>query len=611
MPSERHRRAYLNQIATAQYQAAVTAAIQPAFERLTTTPESWFLVAATQVANGNESYLWALLFSAIATLLAGPIVFLAICFALGGRTLAHFDRTLEVQGAPYHRLDTDSAWQSYQKRLAESQQAVVDQSGRMVRERDHLFIGLHAQIDYPILLHQSILAEHAHITGDSGSGKSALGIPSLLTQLTGRPGSSIVVIDLKGDRALFECARLEAERNRIPFRWVTNSPMDATFAFNPFLQQHMRKITRVQLAEVLLKSLGLEYGEGYGRSYFSSLHRDVLTKLLDQYPEINSFRMLQQYLSNAREFIDMTREQRERGAHLLTTVNMLSTMDALNITPDNGCDKEVFAHRIDMSDVIARPQVVYFYLHAQLQEVTMREVAKLALHSLLTAAVLDKNRDHQVYLFVDEFQQIVSADLEIVLRMARDSGIAAILCNQTISDLVTHAADLRPTVQANTRFKQIFSATDLLQQDDIIKSSGEAIYGMLSETTNAHTRTTFAESIGPRLRRNDVIETSDNENLSIAHVSRGRGYTQFGGFPFPMYTAFHIPYGDYVQRRKRPWPLSKDHAGAYVPPTERQGDSTSTPAAEPPPPAAQVRPSAPDDIERGRIDDIGTLLDDM
>lgn len=242
----------------------------------------------------------------------------------------------------------------------------------------------------------------------------------------------------------------------------------------------------------------------------------------------------------------------------------------------------------------------------------MREVAKLALHSLLTAAILNKNREHQVYLFVDEFQQIVSADLEIVLRMARDSGIAAILCNQTISDLVTHAADLRPTVQANTRYKQIFSATDLLQQDDVIKSSGEALYGMFSVSENSHTRTSSTESIGPRLRRNDVIETSDDENLSIAHVSRGRGYTQFGGFPFPMYTAFHISFDEYQRRRKTPWPLCGDHPGTFVPPSERQEPVTPPPpAAKPPPPAAEVRPSQPDSIEKEQIDDIGMLLDDM
>ncbi len=614
LSSENQRRRYLNQVATVLHQAAVTEAFQPAFDRLTTPPESWLLVAAIQVYNGQTQYVWALTISLAMCLIAGPVVFFAVCFAVGARTLAHFYLTLDAPDARYHRSDTVSAWDAYQKRLAESRHLTQDRIGRRIRERDHLLIGLNTINDYPVLLHQDILTEHAHFTGDSGSGKSALGIAPILTQLIGRPASSIVVLDLKGDRALFECARLEAQRQGIPFRWFTNQPNSATFAFNPFLQAQMKQISRVQLAEVLLKSMGLEYGGGYGRAYFSSMHRDVLTKLLVQFPEIDSFRLLYHYLTNARDYIDVTREQQSRGAHLITTVGMLAAIDALNVRPNDAADEEIFARRIDMSEVVANPNVVYFHLKTQLQEATMSEVAKLALFSLLTAAVLNPARDHQVYLFVDEFQQIVSSDIEIVLRMARDSGIATILANQTISDLVTHDADLRPTVQANTRFKLVYSATDLAQQDDVIKASGEALYEMFNVTESFEKGPrgfSRNEQIGPRIRRNDVILASDDENRSIAHISRGRGYTQFGGFPFPMYTAFHIPNEEYVRRRKAPPPEPAAYPGSFVEPLD--GGTRGLPAtpAQQPPPAAEARPVPSDPVEQGRIDDIGVILDEF
>ncbi|MBU0717858.1 MAG: DUF87 domain-containing protein, partial [Planctomycetes bacterium] len=71
-------------------------------------------------------------------------------------------------------------------------------------ERNHLLAGFNPENDYPILLSRGILREHAHIIGDTGSGKTALGITPLVAQLIGRPHTSVVIIDLKGDMALFE-----------------------------------------------------------------------------------------------------------------------------------------------------------------------------------------------------------------------------------------------------------------------------------------------------------------------------------------------------------------------------------------------------------------------
>ncbi|MBU0716956.1 MAG: hypothetical protein KJ749_01800 [Planctomycetes bacterium] len=614
LPGERHRELYLTQIAGHRHRTEIAQALAPAYASLTATPESWMLVALRGAWAGQTLFIWALLVSVVVSLVLPALLFFVLCFALGGRLLMHFHLTLEAEGASYHRPERLSPWECYQQRLRESEHETFDDSGRSIRERDHLFVGVTTAADYPVLLHRDILTEHAHFTGDTGSGKSALGIAPIVAQLIGRPNSSVVLIDLKGDMALFEAARLGAERSGVPFKWFTNRPRSATFAFNPFLQSHMKDITRPQLAQILLKSLGLEYGEGYGPAYFSSIHRDVLTKLLTEYREIDSFERLRHFLSKAKEHVDITREQRDRATHLMSVVNTLATFEALNVTPAADRPEAVLNHRIDMSEAISSPHVIYFYLHAPLQEATVREVAKLALHSLLAAAVLNKQRDHQVYLFVDEFQQIVSQDLEIVLRMARDSKIATVLANQTMSDLETRAVDLRPTVQANTRYKQVFSSTDLRQQDDLIKASGETLYLLESWTEEADggpvglDRKRIQEVIGPRLRRNDLIETSDAEKTSIVHVSRGRGYTQFGGHLFTMHSEFHITNDEYERRRATPWPLAQDHAGTFTPELESQATpetvaatrspETNTRDAAPSPPA---RPPGP----------IESLLDDL
>ena len=69
----------------------------------------------------------------------------------------------------------------------------------------------------PLLLHEKILAEHCYIVGPSGAGKSSLGIMPLIAQLMrgARTKSDelsapypVVVLDLKGDAAMFHTVRL-------------------------------------------------------------------------------------------------------------------------------------------------------------------------------------------------------------------------------------------------------------------------------------------------------------------------------------------------------------------------------------------------------------------
>src|SRR5690349_12717451 len=102
-------------------------------------------------------------------------------------------------------------------------------------EREHLWLGTHAEYGYPILLHKRILREHMHIL-DSGGGKTSRVIAPLLTQLIRSDDSAIVIIDLKGDMALFEAVRIEAERSGRTFKHFTNMLGRSSHVFNPLQQ---------------------------------------------------------------------------------------------------------------------------------------------------------------------------------------------------------------------------------------------------------------------------------------------------------------------------------------------------------------------------------------
>jgi hypothetical protein len=224
-------------------------------------------------------------------------------------------------------------------------------------------------------------------------------------------------------------------------------------------------------------------------------------------------------------------------------------------------------------------------------------MARLAVYSLLTAAksVAQAERK-QVFLFIDEFQRIVANNLELFLQQARSMNIGVILANQTLGDLKTGGVDLIPTVRANTRFRQIFSASDLVEQEEIIKTSGETTVWNRSFSRNLNAvlgptgSMSLGETITPRLRVNDVLLASDHPQQSIVHIRRGKGYAQFGGMPFVMTSAYHITADEHERRKRAPWP---DRPGETITPTLKKQDPMAAPIAAKADPVIAPAPPAP------------------
>jgi hypothetical protein len=103
-----------------------------------------------------------------------------------------------------------------------------------------------------------------------------------------------------------------------------------------------------------------------------------------------------------------------------------------------------------------------------------------------------------------------------------------------------------------------------------------------------------------------VIRTSDNELYSIVHISRGRGFTQYGGFPFAMCSDYHITGDEYKRRSKAPWPDSEP--GTVTPPisTVTKGKAKKKPSrSRPPKPSGEPDLTPPTDP----LDDLASDLE--
>lgn len=453
----------------------------------------------------------------------------------------------------------------------------------------HLYIGRTLDDGSPCLLDRRLLSGHGHYLGGSGSGKTALGVAPHSSQLIAHGDSSVVVIDMKGDNALFWGSFIEAERAGLPFRWFTIEPGAASFAFNPFTQKANQSRSVSALAEYLLIALGLYFGEAYGKSYFQSIALDTITAFLTKFPDIRSFADFARYAEEPGSHAAAGTDY-EGSQHLRMLVRQLAAVTPLNATASTkpAVNPSVIEHAIDAIDVVTRPQVVYFSLPSLEQELTAKSVGRLALYAIVQAAkiVSRTRRTVPTYVVVDEFQQICAENLKILLEMARSMGVYLLLSHQDISQLKTADYDITSTVESSTTFKCYFESSSLNSMRQLEEYSGEFREPSLSwsqrippgvddnddsafSLARAYPRTEFgpplatiSERVRFRLTRNEILAVSAHPLQCFVRFRADRGLTQYAGQWTKIECEFPIPFDEYKARLETPLPT--EHPACVV-----------------------------------------------
>ena len=600
---------------------------------LQSRPEMWLRYVPELVAEtGPRTIFWATLALLLSLTLPSLFFFLFVC-ALTQRRLAHHWASCMDEGAPYHSKKTPV--QSYVDRIRNSFERA---------EERPIWIGLNEEQDYPVLLDRELLALHAHIMGSTGSGKTAAAA-SIVSQLADRDANdSIVIIDLKGDNALFQEARESARRMDADFKWYTNESGQPTYAFNPLTQRQVASMTPLEKTEHFMKPLGLEYPEAYGSSFYMSQNREALQKLLTHRPETETLRELAALFQQASTLF--TPEELKNASHLKAVATALAAIDSLNVgasAPANipvrarkkaGVNKDQLKRELDpldgatrsellenaiqmqdASDETKRPQVIYFRLRAALGGMTLREIGKFALHGLITGAtMLPKEQRRRVWVFIDEFQEVVSRDIQIFFKQARELKIAAILANQSSAQLQEASPVIVPELAANTNTQLVFSVHDPAHRAELRDLSGETFYHLATQhppmsipATMNHKggsrpmglaalrqiyrggvgEQSFREALGPRINTNDLIDIGANSELCLATFKQNMGYTAFDGLPFKVRTEFHITEEKFRKRERKGLPAGLP--GTCVAPFEPTKELTPQ---QPDSPMARLRERA-------------------
>lgn len=411
-------------------------------------------------------------------------------------------------------------------------------------ERQHLFLGFHAEYGYPVLIPKRLLNEHCHILGDSGSGKTSRVLTPLITQLIRGGEGAVVIIDLKGEASQMEAARIEAEKCGRVFKQCTNVLGLSSYIFNPFRQLNTTKISVGQIVETFMESLRLNHGDGYGSRYFTSQTRQWLSDSVKRWPNISSF---QDLMSKATPEFFKNEAAMDRCREAISVIQQVAEVAALNWKPGPNESDQPLKDAIFMPDVVREKQVIYFWLPALGETSTVKEMANLGLYDLMTAVkeTHEAGFRSQTYLVIDEFQQMAAEGFKLILRQARSSGLSLILANQSEADLMTKQSNrLLDVVRANTQTKLYLSINDPNTVKLLEKASGVIAYA--DEGGKLDYR--------PRLTVNDIRHYSSHSDLAICWITRDAGFAAYGGDWFGLQTTHHITEEEFERRDSSAWP---------------------------------------------------------
>jgi Type IV secretion-system coupling protein DNA-binding domain len=544
-----------------------------------------FACAATwpdpiQTLSQGGSMLRQLLLNLLLVTIGAPLLLVTILWFTAGTLLARFDQEL-TKKLPDDRTE----WDNYVERIINSGDDL---------ETEHILVGTSQVGDYPVLVHREIYNQHLHVLGDSGASKTSLGMAPTATQLIARGESTVVIVDLKGDKALFEMCRREAARSQLRFRWISNEVGHNSFVFNPFLQSHNQRLSTQQFVDELLQGLSLDYGLAYGAGYYTAMNQIVLTNVL-KHVRVRSFRELDGYLENQKFYAKVGHaEDWAQARHLGALVTRLAATEAVNVVPGMYPHQpEVHTQAIDALNVFEQPQVVYLWLRSSVESSNAPAIARLFLWAMFSAASQAKLAENQrVYFFMDEFQQVLSDGIKLIFEQFRDLGGTIIAAHQTAAQLNRQGTDLGETVDSCTAVKQVFRASNLDALERLEKLAGNRLAKVAHWVQPYEPPTgdlvdrldmfyadegmiNVRQSELPALDRQRMLAISSNRLASLIRFTFGSGYTQFAGASVPIVSQYAISHQTYKDLRKLPWPTAP---GTFVVPAPAKPIAVRPPA---------------------------------
>ncbi len=459
--------------------------------------------------------------------------------------------------------------------------------------RGYYYWGRVAADNAPIIINRDLFLEHAHILGNSGTGKSSMRLAPLVEQSIGFGDTSLIFIDLKADKLenLAACVAAKEELKHrtgkdIPIRVFTLELGKSSHIFNPFLTGGLNNLSFIDRVSLITEPLGLFYGLLYGQGHFSAKNSATVRECLTANPSITSFHELYSaMMAQAGDWSSYIGSQhRNDYIQVAETVLSLASCNVLNVTPATPHSQEALENQIDLAAAFQTPAIYYFHLTSATSPFLAQVVGRLVIKYLLIAAKSAFRRT-KVQIVIDEFQQMISDNLDIVFQQARGLEIAMVIANQSMGDLGNVGPVLLSAIEGNCAIRQWLSVTTKVDIEHL-----EKLFGTYKKLLVTTTESTNGSSISrtprdePRITVSDLHQISNDPSLSVTQIKGERGgFAQYRGMPFVVRNAFHISEKEYLENRLGfQWPTDLPGMTAVselpIPPTptiKKQGTSRS------------------------------------
>lgn len=355
------------------------------------------------------------------------------------------------------------------------------------------------------------------LVGKPGQMKSVL-VGSWQSQYVALPKHSTIVIDLGGDKALYQSLARVAVKVGKPVYTVSLDENHDNCGWEPILNTPSYAYNRQHMVAGIQCGLRLQHGDGYPTTFWSRKAAAEINKAFDSLRHAGCLLpSFPQFANELRINAEADRGKQISEAHLAADELLRYRF----LYEDN-------RRQLFLSKAIEESALVYFYLPTALDGGAARSLAALASWSTTVEAALRENEgkdDRTIHLVIDEYSQIASekSTVEATLNLARKWNVQMTLVLQSFNQV---PEDLRGVIRTNCQLA-IFDAYSKEEQEWLMRQSLEV--NRPQQSTN-ESEFGFQSSLSSRdnweseLTHNRILEVSGQKQKFFLLLKLGQGH---------------------------------------------------------------------------------------
>lgn len=386
-------------------------------------------------------------------------------------------------------------------------------------------LGINLDTGNSLALPKSMFNTHAVLRGMTRSGKTLLLAKLLCSYL--EQGSPLLVIDLAGDLYLWNTIREACSDLGRSFQTVSMDSAEETRLFNPLQGFDTTGVDVVRNAVTLVGGLGLDYGAGYGRGFFSAQNLEMALRAFERLSSPNRPPFQLEELSDT--VTRMANRKRGEPTELSLALRLLSSYSKLDTDGAIG---------MNIAEGIEQNSVMYFFLDTLFQG-PVRSVGTFAAFSAIMAMMRRKREggdDRRLLIAIDEFASVarVPGFTDAIPQMVK-FGASFLLVHQSESQLIVNGDRSLSDIVLENCHTRVYLTSIGIDEVNLQRESG-----IKTETQQSRTESGFfSSSVTERdieafdLSINRIKEISSTAFQGFLMQRDGKGFQNPIPFQFP------------------------------------------------------------------------------